>query len=133
MKPISTIACIALICLVVAFYKPKGLNIPHQEINNTHSHFELIYLDTPSPVEASIRYYSEEYGVDTKTALRIAKCESQMGKYKINWSGSSAKGVYQFIDKTWEHYCDGDVMNDEDNIICFMKLYENNKNWWLCI
>ena len=33
-----------------------------------------------------------------------------MGKYKTNWSGSSAKGVYMFIDRTWEYYCEGDVM-----------------------
>ena len=30
------------------------------------------------------------------TALRIATCESRMGKYKTNWSGSSAKGVYMY-------------------------------------
>ena len=55
-----------------------------------------------------------------------------MGKYKTNWSGSSAKGIYMFISSTWEYYCDGDVLNDEDNVKCFMKLYEEHRTWWEC-
>jgi hypothetical protein len=73
-----------------------------------------------------------EQNFDVETALRIAECESQYGKYQINWEGSSAKGVYQFIDKTWENYCDGDVLNNEDNIKCFLKLYNKHTSWWKC-
>lgn len=92
----------------------------------------LIPLSSPNPIEATIRHYADEYGVDVETSLRIADCESQMGKYKHNWEGSSAKGIYMFIDRTWAYYCDGDVLNDEDNVKCFMKLYEENKEWWEC-
>jgi hypothetical protein len=67
-----------------------------------------------------------------ETALSIAECESQFGKYTHNFEGSSAKGIYQFTDKTWEDYCDGDVLNDEDNIKCFIKLYNKHPNWWAC-
>lgn len=66
------------------------------------------------------------------TAIRIANCESKLGTQKINNQGSSAKGVYMFIDKTWSKYCDGDVMNDYDNIMCFIKLYKQHPTWWSC-
>ena len=66
-----------------------------------------------------------------ENALRIADCESSMGTNLIN-KRSSAKGVYQFIDKTWENYCQGDVMNNEDNVKCFLKLYPIHPEWWVC-
>jgi hypothetical protein len=124
--------CVVLIMTQAILYQLLPKHATTSLVEPCIGHIEFIALDTPNPVEASIRYYSEEYGVDTETALRIGDCESKMGKYKTNWSGSSAKGVYQFIDKTWEHYCEGDVMNDEENIICFMKLYEEHSEWWEC-
>lgn len=68
----------------------------------------------------------------TETHLIIAECESQYGKYPYNWEGSSAKGVYQFTDETWNNYCEGDVMNYKDNIKCFIKLYPQHPSWWKC-
>ena len=59
-------------------------------------------------------------------------CESKMGKYKYNMSGSSAKGIFQFIDRTWGSYCEGDVLNDEDNVRCFTELYKQHPSWWQC-
>jgi hypothetical protein len=43
---------------------------------------------------------------------------------------STAKGLGQFINKTWEHYCPGEVLNAEDNLDCFVKLYPKHKSWW---
>lgn len=43
---------------------------------------------------------------------------------------STAKGLGQFIDKTFANYCTGDVMNAEDNLDCFVKLYPRHKDWW---
>lgn len=75
---------------------------------------------------------STENDFNVQTALRIAECESQYGKYKFNWEGSSAKGIYQFTNRTWNNYCEGDVLNDYDNIMCFLKLYQKHSNWWSC-
>jgi hypothetical protein len=84
-----------------------------------------------STTELIIRL-SIEKGFNVKTALAIADCESETGKEKYNLQGSSAKGVFMFIDRTWKHYCTGDVLNEEDNINCFIKLYNDHKNWWSC-
>jgi len=48
---------------------------------------------------------SIEKGFNPVTAVRIATCESQLSKYKVNWSGSSAYGLYQFMPRTWNAYC----------------------------
>ena len=83
-----------------------------------------------SPQELII-VLAEQYGVEVDTALRIAKCESRYDPEARN-SRSSAKGVYQFIDRTWSAYCTGDVMSPVDNIECFMQLYPKYPNWWEC-
>lgn len=85
----------------------------------------------PLPVKTIIERTATQYNVDVKTALRIAECESETGKNLFN-KHSSAKGVYQFIDGTWKNYCEGDVLNSRDNIICFMKLYPKHPSWWRC-
>ncbi|MBN1113489.1 MAG: transglycosylase SLT domain-containing protein [Bacteroidales bacterium] len=79
-----------------------------------------------------VREMAIEYGVNPDTAIRIANCESKMGKYQYNLQGSSAKGLFQFIDNTWKHYCEGDVLNNKDNARCFMELYSKYPNWWSC-
>ena len=94
--------------------------------DSTQANFE------PISIQEKIIKIASENDFCIEIALNIAECESQFGKYKHNFSGSTAKGIYQFIDKTWEDYCDGDVLNDEDNIKCFIKLYNKHPNWWAC-
>jgi soluble lytic murein transglycosylase-like protein len=79
-----------------------------------------------------IHKYAAKNGVELETALRIATCESQLGLYKYNKSGSTAKGVYQFIDSTWEYTGGGDVLDDEQNIQRFMQFYSTHPEWWEC-
>lgn len=43
------------------------------------------------------------YKVDSSLALNIAKCESKLNPLAKN-PYSSAEGVYQFLDGTWDHY-----------------------------
>jgi len=86
---------------------------------------------TKEDIRLEIINQSIKYNFDVNTALRIAKCESQFN-YLAKNKFSSAKGVYQFIDKTWKNYCVGDVFNHQDNIKCFIKLYKKYPNWWIC-
>jgi soluble lytic murein transglycosylase-like protein len=103
------------------YWQPVGVNVPRAKAE----------VKTLGSVEEKIVYYADIYGVEKETALRIAKCESGFNPKAENENGS-ATGVYQFIRKTWKNNCDGDVYNADANIICFMRLYKNNKNWWEC-
>lgn len=97
------------------------------------STFTTSTLKTPN-IELQVRaeIIQQAHGkVDVETALRIAKCESNfdpLAKNKV----SSAKGVYQFIDKTFSNYCTGDVYNTVDNIRCFVDMYPKHPEWWEC-
>ena len=51
-------------------------------------------------MEDLIVQYSKQYGVSTVTALRVAKCESELVPDAKN-PNSSATGVFQFINDTW--------------------------------
>lgn len=88
-------------------------------------------IDEPLTVEEEIVALANEYGVNPNDALRIAECESNTGTNLFN-GVSSAKGIFQFINNTWANYCNGDVLDQTDNITCFMELYNNNPNWWQC-
>ena len=72
------------------------------------------------------------YGVSVNTALRIAECESSFradAKNKL----SSAKGVYQFTDPTWQWIkADGHQFDYEENIKQFMLIYPKHPSWWKC-
>jgi len=124
---------ILLACLLVANF--AGIIIasiyltPHTYI--TYSDTEKVYHKEFS-AEEQIFKLSRLHGVDPVAALRIAKCESQYGKYPVNFQGSSAKGIYQFMPSTWKNYCNGDMNNQLDQIRCFMKLYPDYPSWWSC-
>lgn len=101
-------------------FMPKEPQSPHLPYHSNAS------------TEIMIRQMADFYGVVPDKAINIAWCESKLGKYEYNFTGSSAKGLYQFIDKTWENYCNGDVLNEVDNARCFMKLYNKYPHWWEC-
>jgi len=80
-------------------------------------------------VKKNIRDYTIQ--VEDETALRIAFCESSYNPCAKN-KNSSAGGLYQFLDGTWNNYCEGDKFNIIDNIRCFDKLYNKYPTWWEC-
>jgi len=79
-----------------------------------------------------IKHYAKEYGADEKLALNVACAESCMRdgediKFNTNAKNprSTASGVFQFIKGTWEHFCDGEVFDPDDNVKCGVKLLAN--------
>ncbi len=63
--------------------------------------------------------------------IPLAFCESSMNPLAEN-NNSSATGIFQFITRTWDNYCEGDPKNYRDNIDCFLKLYPQHPDWWEC-
>lgn len=69
-------------------------------------------------MEFLIRYISREYDVNEHVMLEIAWAESRYKPHAQN-PYSSAGGVFQIIDGTWEAFgCKGDKYNPYQNIIC---------------
>ena len=70
-------------------------------------------------------------GKSACAAVEIALCESNLEEFAQN-TNSTAKGIYQFIDGTWNSYCKGNVFNHKDNIRCFIESYSKTPQWWEC-
>jgi len=117
-------------CLLISFLlgflvattlipKPHVDTTPVPHIEHTYSVAEMIVRE------------AEKHGINPAAAIKIANCESKLDPNAKN-KYSSAKGVYQFIDSTWANYCEGDVLDPSDNIVCFMELYPIHPSWWQC-
>jgi len=119
----------AIICLTVSYItvfnkkEPTPLQQPTAQVSMNPYLFETI--------ESKIVRLAKESDVLPETALRIARCESNLDPLAEN-DKSSASGIYQFLDGTFESYCEGDVYNPEDNIKCFLKYYPEHSGWWIC-
>lgn len=92
---------------------------------------EPVIIQKVETIPEMITRKAIENNVDPETALRIANCESGFNPQAKNKT-SSASGLYQFINSTWNNYCTGDRMNAEDNAQCFMELYPSHPSWWIC-
>jgi len=89
-------------------------------------------LQVDGVVENTIVEYAIQYGVDPRDALRIARCESGFNRHAKNVS-STAKGVYQFLDSTWEYVeAPGHQYDFLENIRQFMIWYPIHPEWWEC-
>ena len=89
------------------------------------------FLTNDSPVEDIIKYWSDEYDYSYQKAYFLAKCESQLDPKAAN-PNSTAKGIYQFLDGTWESECEGDVFSAIHNSQCAIRmLSEGGESNWL--
>jgi len=90
-----------------------------------------VVISTPTPKPLTVEEKIEAtFGEDTEM-LHIAFCESSYNlgaKHTI----SSAKGLFQIINGTWNHYkCTGDPLDADDNIKCAKRIYdkEGTRPW----
>lgn len=85
------------------------------------------YVDPDTEeIKGLIQYFADIYKVNDKLAYDLAEIESQFNHLARN-ANSTAKGLYQFIDSTWEDICVDeyefeDVLNAAENIECTMKI-----------
>jgi len=107
----------------------KGINTPEIDLKLT---VKLVEAQDVS-LEQAIIQYSIHNGINYETSIRIANCESKMGKYKTNWEGSSAKGIFMFTDGTWNYInAKGSQLDDIENIKQFTIWYKIHPEWWSC-
>ena len=75
----------------------------------------------------------KEYKVNCLLAVDLAQWESQFNEKAQN-PITTASGVYQWIDSSWDAFCDGDKYNARDNIRCTMETLSKSKgnlsHWW---
>ncbi len=125
---VLTLLIIGTIWLCIELESDKGIKY---QLSPQHATTSLP-RHSQATLEQMIVQYSIDYGINYETSLRIAHCESKMGKYKTNWEGSSAYGLYQFMPRTFNAYCQGSIESDIDQIRCFTKLYKSHPSWWEC-
>ena len=130
---IALLACLILPSVVFILLEQPNAHVEEQKATTGQIEPVVVVPEVKiGSVTEMITRLSTENGFDVNTALRISGCESQHGKYKTNWQGSSAYGLYQFMPKTFNAYCDGVIESDYDQIMCFIKLYPEHKSWWAC-
>lgn len=78
----------------------------------------------PQDIEEKIEYYADLYGADVNLMKNIAWCESNFIEDAQN-PHSTAGGVMQYLDSTFENYCSGDKFDADDNIRCAAKMISN--------
>lgn len=90
-----------------------------------------IVVDDVQGNKALTLAYSLMWGQNPALVRDIVSCESGYDEKAKN-PNSSAKGLMQVIDGTWEYFnCQGDVLDAEDNLVCGMKiLSESGKHHW---
>ena len=126
------IAIILFITIVAVWLCVDKIDEPTYIQKEVQSVTTSLPVASNATLEQAIINYSIDNNINYEISLRIAECESKMGKYKYNLQGSSAYGLYQFMPKTFYSLCQGDIESDIDQIICFTKLYKKYPHYWVC-
>jgi membrane-bound lytic murein transglycosylase B len=78
------------------------------------------HIRTPKPVAELLTYYREaeaKTGIDWTYVAAINLVETRFGRI-VGPSSAQALGPMQFLPTTWNGFCEGDIWNDRDAIIC---------------
>ena len=108
-------------------------NIPISIVSNVLEKNQFSNFDIPvNSINISniIQKYSNLYDVNSELALNIACAESCTRNkdgdviFNINAKNptSTASGIFQFIQSTFDSMCDGEVFDPDDNIRCAIKI-----------
>lgn len=101
------------------------------ELNDLNAAIDHVY-SREERIEAMIRTAAQEYGLDPDHAVILAQCESSLNERAAN-PISTAKGLYQFTDGTWENIrAVGHQYDAKENIKQFMIWYPIHPEWWEC-
>jgi membrane-bound lytic murein transglycosylase B len=84
-------------------------------------------IRAPKPVEELLGYYREAEaatGIDWTYVAAINLVETRFGRI-VGPSSAQALGPMQFLPTTWNGFCEGDIWNDRDAIICAARYLRN--------
>lgn len=119
----------AAVATKIPFSLPSATSI---QTTSTSTYLMVDPADVPDLTKvfekfASRKAFSEasslaSYGDLNSILTAIAKCESDLNPKAKNPT-SSAKGLLQIIDGTWQSFaCDGNVLDPHDNMRCGVKI-----------
>lgn len=80
---------------------------------------------TQGQIRAVIAKSAQHFGISGYLALSLAEDESRFNPRAKNPS-STAKGIYQFLDGTFETNCEGNPFDPIDNIVCAHQMLSEN-------
>ena len=83
---------------------------------------------TQAEIRTIIATTAKQYGISQFLALELGRIESEFNPSACN-PVSSACGLFQFIDSTWETYCTGDRFDPYDNTKCAMERLSAGELW----
>jgi hypothetical protein len=109
---------------------PTMGNSKGQNTDITQPSFYRIQQPTPQNLKLFLAEEVSKYGGQYGVLLKVLECESSLNTTARN-PKSTASGVAQFLDSTWNKYCKGDKDNPYDQIHCFVIAWaEGYERWW---
>lgn len=76
-----------------------------------------------------IERYADLHGAPQDLAYWVAQCESEFLNVPNRNGGTYGKGIYQFVQNTWDGNCEGDIWDVEDNVNCGTRLLSYGHTW----
>jgi soluble lytic murein transglycosylase-like protein len=101
------------------FIAQSSLNIPEDKM--IYQGMYVVASTSPSEVSA-VKYLQKIAGDDFGFLYKVIQCESGWNPNAKNKS-STAGGLAQFLDSTWQSWGKGDKMNPYNNIDAMVRLY----------
>lgn len=121
--------------VIIIFGVLLALLLPLRAKNKTYTEYQTKSAGTPTVtremVIAEIKAQALIYNVNPTDALRVLECESNLNPRAKN-PNSTAFGIPQFLNKTWEYIGGGDRGDYKEQIIQFMKWWPSHRSWWQC-
>jgi len=95
-------------------------------LGDFYDKIDIIYL---------LKSAAEKYGLNEKRFTKLAFCESSLNHDQ--WGDLDLKypvyGLFQYQQRTWDRYCEGDIKSEKDQIECAGKLIGQGKSYlWSC-
>ena len=131
----KTIGLILLATAVAILIYSQPVSAPQAEVEQERPIEERQEVINPDPTRDEVKQYIALIAaitpeVKVEEAMAIAACESQYDAHAKN-PRSTAKGVYQFTNPTWQWIkAEGDQFNWQENIKQFFIWYQRYPSWW---